>query len=199
MRGEGMDDSRVMFCPFCHEPFEGIARCPSHDLALVEYRELSRSRLVPEDAQLPLLSLQGARGFVLMGALVTLLAFFLPMARLSGQVEAVNTLRELASRAPRLWLVPAAALAALSVLVRRRSPVAMRSARLALGMLALIPSAVVGFTLLGTHEAAVQMSLDLGGPVRVHLGLGSWLIFVALAPLLWAAVRFGVMRRPRVR
>jgi hypothetical protein len=124
----------------------------------------------------------------------------LPLARLSGATELSNTLIELASgRAPRLWIVPAAALAALSVVLRRRTPAGMRGARLALAMLALLPSAVVAFTLWGASDAAQAMGPRLGGQVRLHIGIGAWLVFAAAPIWLWGALRFGVAPARRVR
>jgi hypothetical protein len=189
----------VLFCPFCRESFEGIERCPSHDLALIDFRELARAELASDDARLPVQSLRGGRGWLFAGALLTLCAFFLPLAQLSGAVDVENSLGELTARAPRLWLVPAAALATLSVLARRRTPAGMRGARLVVGLLALVPSAVVVATLVGTRTATAQLAESLGSQVHAHVGAGAWLVWGALAPLLWGSLRFGVMPRPRVR
>ena len=171
-----MNDSRVLFCPFCAEPFEGVARCPSHDLELVPFSELSRLREQNDQARVPLRSLRFGRGALLGGAALTLIGFFCPLVRLSGQVEITNSLRDLASgRAPRLWLVPAVALAVISVVLRRRTPVDMRGARLALCLLVLIPSALVATTLSGARDAAQLMTERLGAEVHLHWGTGAWL------------------------
>jgi hypothetical protein len=192
-------DSAVLFCPFCAEPFEGLERCPTHDLALVPFRELPRAR-TPDDARVALTSPIFGRGSLFGGALLTLIAFFCPLVRLSGQVEIENTLRELATgRAPRLWLVPAAALAVISILVRRRTPAGMRGARLALCLLSLLPSGLVLFTLSGAGAAAQRMAEQLGARIAVHWGAGAWLTWAAAIPLLWGSLRFGVPPKPRVR
>lgn len=194
-----MNTHPVLFCPFCRESFEGIERCPSHDLALIDFQQLARVDLASDDARLPVQSLRGGRGWLLAGAVLTLCAFFLPLAHLSGAVEVESTLRALTGRAPRLWLLPAAALATLSVLARRRTPSAMRGARVAVGLLALIPSAVVVVTLENTRAASAQLARTLGAQIHVHVGAGAWLVWSALVPLLWGSLRFGVMPRPRVR
>lgn len=194
-----MSGGGVLFCPFCAEPFEGLERCPSHDLALVPFRELPRAR-TPDDARVALSSTTFGRGPLFAGAALTLIAFFCPLVRLSGQVEIENTLRELATgRAPRLWLVPATALAVLSILVRRRTPAGMRGARLALCSLSLLPTGLVLFTLSGAGAAAQRMAEQLGAQIALHWGAGAWLTLGAAIPLLWGSLRFGVPPKPRVR
>lgn len=194
-----MSDSRVLFCPFCAEAFEGLERCPSHDLALVPFRELPRQR-TPDDARVAIGSPRFGRGALFGGAALTFIAFFCPLVRLSGQVEIENTARELAAgRAPRLWLVPAVALAVISILARRRTPAGMRGARLALCLLSLLPTGLVLFTLSGAGTAAQRMAEQLGARIAVHWGEGAWLTLFALIPLLWGSARFGVPEKPRVR
>jgi hypothetical protein len=140
------------------------------------------------------------RGPLFAGAVLTSVAFFCPLVRLSGQVAIENTLRELATgRAPRLWLVPATGLAVLSILVRRRTPAGMRGARLALCLLSLLPSGLVLVTLSGAAAAAQRMAEQLGARVSVHWGIGAWLTLAAAVPLLWGSLRFGVPPKPRVR
>lgn len=193
-------DARVLFCPFCSEAFEGVERCPSHDLALVPFRELPRALPRGDDTGIPLHSAAFGKGPLFVGALLTLVAFFCPLVRLSGQVEIQNTLRELATgRAPRLWLVPAAALAVLSILLRRRTPASMRSARLALCLLSVLPSALVAFTLSGAGAAARRMAQQFGASISVHWGAGAWLTWGAAVLLLWGSLRFGVRAQTRVR
>lgn len=194
-----MREAGVLFCPFCAEAFEGLDRCPTHELALVPFRQLPRAR-VPDDARVALGSPTLGRGALFAGALGTLIAFFCPLVRLSGQVEVQNSLRELASgRAPRLWLVPAAAVAVLSILARRRTPAGMRGARLALFLISLLPSGLVLFTLAGAGAAAQRMAEQLGARIFVHFGAGAWLTWLAAIPLLWGSARFGVPPKPRVR
>lgn len=195
-----MTDGGVLFCPFCAEPFEGCARCPAHDLELVPFRALSRLRATDDHAPVPAYALSMGRGALAIGAALTVVAFLCPLVHLSGAVELTNTLDELArGRAPRLWLVPAAALATISILLRRRTPIGMRGARLALCLLAVLPSAVIAVTLVGAGDAAQLLGRQLGGPIHVHWGVGAWLVWLAALPLLWGSVRFGAHAKRRVR
>lgn len=195
-----MTDRGVLFCPFCAEPFEGLSRCPAHDLELVPFRELSRLRTTDDDDRVPVYSPSMGRGALFLGVIVTLVAFLCPLVRLSGAIELTNTLEELATgRAPRLWLVPAAAVATLSILLRRRTPSQMRGARLALCLLAALPSVVVAVTLAGASDAAQLLAQKLGGHIQVHWGAGAWLVWIAAIPLLWGSLRFGAQAKRRVR
>src|SRR5436190_1914040 len=106
--GQGVSSDAVLFCPFCRESFEGQAHCPTHDLALVPFRELGPELDPARDQErLPLATPAFGRGLVLAGALLSLLALFLPLARFSGQLEVTNTMLELARGrdGARLWLV----------------------------------------------------------------------------------------------
>jgi hypothetical protein len=166
---------------------------------LVPFRELPRARAA-DDARVPLATAAFGRGPLFGGAVLTLIAFFCPLVRLSGSVELTNTLRELATgRAPRLWLVPAAAVGVLSIMLRRRTPAGMRGARLALCLLAVLPSGLVAFTLSGASAAARRMTEQLGARIDVHWGAGAWLTWSAALLLLWGSFRFGVSPVTRVR
>ena len=197
-----MTAASMRFCPFCKEAFEDTTRCPSHDVELVSLRELGRlaASTIDEDAPVSVWSPQRGRGLLALGALLTLLAFFLPLATLTGQLSVTNSLFTLArGRALRLWIVPTAAFALLSLLYRRRSPSAMRGARLAALFVSLLPGAVVAFTLHGAQEAAARMADQLRSDLRLHVGLGSWLIAVASIASLWGSAILGTRPKPRVR
>ncbi|HKU36643.1 MAG TPA: hypothetical protein VJR89_00815, partial [Polyangiales bacterium] len=162
--------------------------------------ELSKLREHDDQARLPLRAPGFGRATLFAGAALTLLAFLCPVLRLSGQLDVQNSMLTLArGRAPHLWMVPAVALAVLSVLLRRRTPAGMRGARLALCLLAPVPSAVVAFTVTGAGEAAQLMAERLGAAVHVHWGVGVWVTWVAGVLLLWGALRFGVPAARRVR
>jgi hypothetical protein len=194
-----VNDSRVLFCPFCAEPFEGLSRCPSHDLELVPFRELSKLREHDDHARVALRATGFGRATLFAGALLSLLSFFCPLLRYSGQLEIENSmLAKARGGAPYLWMVPAVALAVFSVLLRRRTPAGMRGARLALCLLAPLPSVVVAFTLAGAGEAAQLMAERLGG-LALHWGFGVWTTWGAGLLLLWGALRFGVPPVRRVR
>jgi hypothetical protein len=197
-----MTDTPILFCPFCREAFDELERCPTHDVELVTLRELGAlaAATAHEDTALPLWSVRRGRGLLALGAALTLLGFFAPLARLSGDVQASSSLWTLAhGRALRLWIVPTAACAVLSMLYRRRSGVEMRSARVAAIFVSLLPSAVVLFTLHGAQSAATLMAEELHSDVRFQIGAGAWLIFAAGAVLLVGSSVFGVRRKPRVR
>lgn len=190
----------MLFCPFCREAFDDAVRCPHHDVALVSLRELGQlsAAQVPDDARVPLWSPRFSRGWIALGALGTLLAFLGPFGQLLGDVEVSNTLLHLArGRALRLWVVPVAAFALLLTLYRRRSPAAMRGARLGTLLISCLPSAVVAFTWHGAVAAAEVMS-GSGNQVTFQLGLGSYAVFLSAAPAIFGSVRFGVQPARRV-
>jgi hypothetical protein len=80
-----MTETPILFCPFCREAFDELERCPTHDVELVTLRELGAlaAASAHEDTPLPLLSLRRGRGLLALGAVLTLLGFFCPLARLS--------------------------------------------------------------------------------------------------------------------
>jgi hypothetical protein len=140
------------------------------------------------------------RSWVLLGALGTLLAFFCPFGQLLGDVSISSTLFTLArGRALRLWVVPVAALMLLLTLFRRRTPAAMRGARLSALLVSCVPSVVVLITWIGASSAAEAMATSSGGDVKFQLGSGSALVFVSGALALLGSVRLGVQRAQRVR
>jgi hypothetical protein len=192
----------MRFCPFCKEAFEDVDRCPTHDVELVGLRELGRvaAASTADDVVLSAWSLGRGRGLLVFGAVLTLIAFFLPLASLSGDLHATNTLFTLArGRALRLWIVPMAAFAVLLMLYRRRTGPDMRSARVAALFLSLLPIAVVIYTLLGTRSAALRLAEQLRSDIQLQIGLGSWLVGLASIPLVWGSLVLGVRPKPRVR
>ena len=189
----------VRFCPFCRESFEDADSCPEHGLRLVEFMELPRELdEEPGDAWLPL-KFTHQRGWLFLGAALTLVAFGLPMATLSGQVDAQDSMWDMANaRTKTLWLVPMIALGQLATLYRRRTPDELRSVRLVAVLFALVPSGVVAFTMRGITEATELMSARMGG-VEVTFGPGAWLVFVAALPALWGGARLGMARKRSYR
>jgi hypothetical protein len=197
-----MTDTPILFCPFCRESFEGLSRCPSHDVELVTLRELAElaAATVHDEAALALWSPRRGRALLAAGAALTLLGFFAPLARLSGDLQASSSLWTLAhGRALRLWIVPTAAFAIAMMLYRRRTGIEMRGARVAALFVSLLPSAVVAYTLRGANSAALLMADQLQADVHLQIGLGSWLVFAAGGLLIAGSVRFGVKPKVRVR
>lgn len=187
------------YCPFCHEAFESRSSCPAHELELVPEEELGTAQRPSEENEeaggeraVGWLEPSMGRAWLAAGALLTVVAFFFSMVSLRGAVSTSGTLAQLAaSRSGALWLVPLGGLGALSILVRRRSPSRMRSARLAALIVALVPVLAWGWTLHRIVEASEAMAERLGQPVEVSLGVGSYLVCAASALMAIGAFRFG--------
>jgi hypothetical protein len=153
---------------------------------------------VPDDKRVSLWSPHFGRGWIGLGAASTLLCFLGPFGQLMGDVEISNTLLQLArGRALRLWVVPLGAFALLLTLFRRRSPAAMRGARLGTLIVSCLPSAVVLFTWHGAVAAADAMA-GSGNQVTFQLGLGSYGVFVSGVIAIFGSLRFGVQPARRV-
>lgn len=193
---------RMLFCPFCKEAFDEVTRCPHHDVELVSLRELGQlsAARVPDDQTMAWWSTRFGRGFVLAGALGTLIAFFCPFGHLVGDVTISNSLFSLArGRAVRLWVVPVAAISLLLTLYRRRTPAAMRGARLGSLFVSSLPSVVVAITWYGASAAATAMATSSGGDVTFQLGFGAYLVFCCGMLAIAGSTRLGVQPATRVR
>jgi hypothetical protein len=188
----------VLFCPFCGEAFEGETRCPAHELLLVPWGDLPRSeRALPDDEKLPWSSPRLGRGYVAFGAGLALLAFAaLPLARVEGALSMGGSMSMLAlGGTPKLWLVPAAACAQLAILYRRRTPVSMRSARLAVALVACVPVFACVWTWVGAGAAVSLLAERIGQELHMRPGLGAYAIALAVAAMLVGAVRLGASPR----
>lgn len=191
---------QVLFCPFCGEAFEAQTRCPEHELQLVSWHALTeRSRPVSETEQLPWQTVRLGRGWLAAGAALTLLAFVaLPVAEVDGALQMSGSMLRLAlQRAPKLWLVPAAAVAQLMFLHRRRSPRSLKEARLASALVACIPTLAVTFTWLGARDAVALLADRLQQPLETHIGTGAAVVGLAGAVMLIGALRLGVVGDPK--
>jgi hypothetical protein len=192
----------VLFCPFCGEAFEGESRCPEHDLLLVTWHALApRPDVNADEEPLPWYSPRLGRGWLAVGAACTLVAFVaLPLADVDGSIRMSGNLLQLAlQRAPKLWLVPAAAIVQFWLLHRRRSPRSLRSARLAAAWVACVPSLMVYLTWRGAHDAVALMATRTHQPLLLHAGLGAIVVALAGAVMLVACLRLGVSRGPDFR
>ncbi|MFI5306896.1 MAG: hypothetical protein ACHQ53_06080 [Polyangiales bacterium] len=188
-----MDELR--FCPFCGEAFEGHTHCPEHELELLPWAALARAeRVVSEHETLAWFSPRLGRGWVAAGAVLFLLAFVaLPLGRVHGSVEMGGSMLRLAlAGTPRLWLVPAAAWAVLMILYRRRTPRAMRAARLAVLLVGGVPAFAAISTWLSSRHAVALLASRTGQELRLELGAGVYLIGIATLTLLVAGMRLGV-------
>ncbi|MFW6050174.1 MAG: hypothetical protein ACODAU_03300 [Myxococcota bacterium] len=153
-----MAERPPLFCPFCRECYEDEEVCPEHELRLVPFDRLPRERrsAPPEGEPVPLHELRFGRGVLLLGAILLLLGMAAPLVTTGASGLSVTaTGYELAAdEARNLWIVPAVAAALLSILVRRRTPAAMRGSRLAVPLLSLLVLGSVGYTLWRIHRVA---------------------------------------------
>jgi hypothetical protein len=185
----------VLFCPFCGEAFEGLTRCPEHDLALEPWRALhKRAAAIDDHERLPWYSPIAGRAWVACPACVILLAFAaLPIAHVDGALQMGGSMLRLAlHNTPRLWLVPAAACAELLIMYRRRSLAALRGARLAVLCAGIVPAAAVTWTWLGARAAIAVLASRMQIELQLRFGAGAYLVWAATAPLLFGALRLGV-------
>jgi hypothetical protein len=190
--------SQVLFCPFCGEAFEGETRCPAHELRLVPWQDLPQpDRVPPDDRPLPWSSPRFGRGYVAAGAAIALLAFAaLPLARVEGALQMGGTMLALAlSGTHKLWLVPAAAWAQFAILYRRRTPAAMRGARLAILLVGLVPALACGWTWLGAHDAVSLLASRTRQELHMRAALGAYAIAAAVVLMVTGAVRLGASPR----
>ena len=190
-----MANAGPLFCPFCEESFEGEERCPEHDLPLVDFEELSRTRARdPEhdDEELGPLSPKLGRGFVLAGAAAWLIGFTLPF----GQTDDVSTsgFRLATEVAINFWTVPMLSLAVTSILFRRRTPAGMRSVRVAVLALVLGVGASLGFTVYRVLAGVERLGQRIGSERGFELGPGPYVIGVGVLLALIGALRLGVSR-----
>lgn len=183
----------LLFCPFCGEAFEGEAQCPEHELRLVPWAALSKTKPAGEHEPLPLHSPRLGRAWVAAGSALVLLAFVaLPLAHVDGALRMGGSMLRLALQGtPRLWLVPAAAWAELLILYRRRTPRAMRGARLAAILIGCVPALAVLSTWLATQRAVTLLAERMHAELHLHLAAGAFAIWLATLPLLLGGSRLG--------
>jgi len=185
---------QVLFCPFCREAFERTTRCPDHEMPLVAWHQLPREAvIVSDDARLGPYALIAGRGWVFLGAGLTLFSFVLPMLTMSGETELhANMFRFASLRAGKLWMVPLASIAQAAILFRRRTMRGLRAVRIAVACVALMPSAALALTLQGVTAAAAATTQRTGEEITVTIEWGSYLVFVAAFVMLYGAIRLGV-------
>lgn len=180
----------VLFCPFCRDSFEGLERCPDHDLVLVPFEKLPTSRAVRDDEILPLHEWRFGRAIIFAGALLALIGYFLPLSTTTTLAEqTVTGLRLSMLRLPYLWAVPLVSLALLAILFRARTMRMMRSMRLAVPAIALLGATAVGYAaysiVFGARELAEAAQREI--PVRLEVGF-----YVTMAGF-WVAAAGGLL------
>lgn len=150
-----------------------------------------------DDEPLPWWSPALGRGLVAAGALGMLLAFVaLPLARTEGALEMGGAMLKLALfGSPKLWLIPAGAAALLAMLMRRRTPLALRRARAAALIAALVPLAAGAWAVHGARLAVARIAAREGAHAVVVLGAGAYVLTACALLSCAGALRLG--GRPR--
>ena len=184
--------SSVLFCPFCRESFEGQTVCPEHELSLVPWSALPKPAR-RENEILPWWSPVLGRGALAAGALGTLLAFMLwPLATTEGALRMGGSMLKLASHgSPKLWLVMMGPLAQLALLMRRRTPLALRQARIAALIVVLVPLIAAWWAWRAAQAATAQLAAREGAAITLHLGLGAYALIVCALISCVGALRLG--------
>lgn len=173
----------VLFCPFCHESFEGRTRCPDDDLPLVAWDALPKKAEAElgDDEEAKLTDLRRGRAELLLGGGLLLASFIAPFVEIAGdgRVQRFSALSAASSAAPGLWSVPFAGALFISLVLRRRTPKQMRGARLAALFVALMPLAAAAYSAYRVQAAAVgqwvEVSFLWGG---LLIALGSIVAFI---------------------
>lgn len=191
----------VLFCPFCEESFEGLTHCPEHELELVTFDRLRsrldedvlRERAADDEERVDALDPGYMRGPVALGAITTFVGFFLPFIefQFDGQLATASAYSFALERALNLWTPLGVAVAQLGVLASRRTPGAMRSARLTIPLLSCVGGASIAYTSqrVFTH---VEALLQAGGTGVAHLLFGAFMMMAGLAFSGVAGLRFGI-------
>jgi hypothetical protein len=193
--------NRLIACPFCRQMFElGEARtCPECGLALEDIAKLPPpvasldddepfEVLPPEMEQLPWSYMGRGRGALTVIALFGLGAFFLPwMQELAPELRLWTGLR-FAQRLSWMWAPFVSWFVLVPLVLSRRSIHAMRGARFAVGLMALI----VVMTVIMRVAIVPQSSRLL--PVRFEWSYGLWITLALGIAALVFAVRFGGSR-----
>lgn len=185
--------SGLVACPFCREMFEaGEARtCPECGLALQDVAKLKPAHdedeepVPPHMETLPWAYLGRWRGALLLLSVLGLVAFFLPWVH-----ERAPEIRDLsgfafARRLSWMWAPAIAWFVMLPLVLTRRSIHAMRGARFAVGMLALIVITTVALRVARVPESTAIR------PVRFEWAYGLHATLALGLAALVASLRFG--------
>ena len=100
-----------------------------------------------------------------------------------------------------LWLVPCVAATWAAIVARRRTLAAMRGARLAIPLLALLAAGSLGFTFWKMSAGAAQIVRAYGRDVLIEPRWGFWLMAVGVVLAFGGGLRLGAAkeRKPRYR
>jgi hypothetical protein len=193
----------VLFCPFCRESFEGEAKCPEHELALVPFEQLPGAKnsddLPRDDELLSVFDLRFGRGLVGAGAMLAIAGFLCPVGSIASAAETllVTGPSIAVTHAPTLWVVPGVGIAALALLAMRRTLVRMRAIRLVVPLLAWgVPMSVWSAVRKLDHWAALVSTED--AVAVAHYGWGLGVLGVATLLMIVGGLRLGVTKEPTV-
>lgn len=172
----------VLFCPFCEASYsDGETHCPAHELPLVDLKELGdrKGKAAPgDDEEVALASPKYGRGFFFVSVVLAALGFVMPFAARSDSGEVWSTVALASQRAMNLWSIPLLILVILQVLTRRRTPVSMRSARVALLVLSLGIGVSAGYTAWRIANATAEIA-SLGYEMQLDLRVGFYLLIAS--------------------
>lgn len=190
------------FCPFCRECFEGVDVCPDHDLPLVDFVDLPRqpeARIVRDDTELGPLEWRHGRGASAAGALCAIVGFFLPLFTYTvGERSVASGGMELATtRAPALWTIPFAGAVVLAILGRRRTPLALRGARLVAPIVGAMPVMSLVYAGMRVVHAASATTEATGVESIPGFGVGAWLVAAGSLLMIVGGLRLGSMPKQR--
>jgi hypothetical protein len=186
-------DDRLLFCPFCRECYEGRSHCPEHELELVEFQALPRQqheRQVRWDEPFTPWDLRFGRLEIVLGVVASLVGFFaLPFVEGSFDERPIAwTALEVAARpAKNLWTVPVVATFFFVLLLRRRTPLQLRAARLAGVLAALMPLVSLGYSLWNVQRGVEARY----GAVALDWGAGAWVMGAGALLFLVGSARLG--------
>jgi len=76
--------SKILFCPFCRDGFEGRTECPEHELTLVPIDKLPRKAEATLQSVTLFVDPRLGRGAVLFGAALVLVGFMAPLVSGAG-------------------------------------------------------------------------------------------------------------------
>lgn len=201
------DPAPPLFCPFCEECFEGEERCPEHDIPLVPFEDLAAARgrdMPADDERVAALDPRFGRLALGIGAMAVLAGFFLPFVESTfpdGTVSSGTGFETASNVALNLWIVPAVAGTVISILVRRRKPLQMRGARLAVLVLGIIAVSSLIYTVSRVFHGAESVREAYGQTIEVTLQPGLYVMSAGLLVVMAAAPFFGRIRQsgPRYR
>lgn len=189
-----MTHDRVRFCPFCREPFEGLDRCPDHDLPLVEFGEFvasSRDRLPALDERLSPSDLRFGRGQIGIGAVLVLVGLGMPAVVDGFREGATTTGFELWQlRADYLLVLPASVVLAVVAVFRRDTRRGLMAVRLAVGIALVTALAALSVAAYHVQTYAAQRT-SAGESGEVSPGYGVVVILCGLVMAAHATARLG--------